>query len=262
MSDETKLGRELAELERTNPEVKAAAENYDRVRDSIVHRKCHDELRAASETVMRRDRDLAIANAALDRTRGELEAARADAKRENQLAHDVSAQWMERARKDREKYQADVSPRPLAASYYWRLTMTRNVLIAAVLALLAGCGEAQTADVSGEWAYDWQTRADGSGFPWDGHFHGMLSISQDGHDLVGTLGYPAEDPMVLFGDPTPWDWPVAGTVEGSDVLLTAPNPSQPWRFELSASGDRMEGKAWPVAVPEKVWPFIAQRGTK
>ena len=46
MSDETKLGRELAELERTSPAVKAAADNYDRVRDSIVHRQCQADLAA------------------------------------------------------------------------------------------------------------------------------------------------------------------------------------------------------------------------
>ncbi len=53
MSDDTKLGRELAELERTNPAVKAAAENYDRVRDSIVHVRCRHELAIYREALGR-----------------------------------------------------------------------------------------------------------------------------------------------------------------------------------------------------------------
>jgi DNA repair exonuclease SbcCD ATPase subunit len=88
MGDDTKLGRELAELERTDPAVKAAAENYERVRDSIIHRECRADLAAARQRI------------------GELEADEADDECEiRELNYKVIE--LERERDAARKYLAD-----------------------------------------------------------------------------------------------------------------------------------------------------------
>lgn len=140
---------------------------------------------------------------------------------------------------------------------------------ALLAALLVGCGDdlAPAVDVSGTWHYDWQVRDNGEPYPdWDGHFRGELVLQQNGADVMGTIGYPVEDPATLFGDPTlrdAWQWPVYGVLADDGLHLFAPPPNTSWddgwKWHLTVGATEMSGPSWAGAQLDEKWPFKATR---
>lgn len=105
-------------------------------------------------------------------------------------------------------------------------------------------------DVSGTWTYDWQVRDDPTE-AFDGHFHGLLTLAQDGTGVTGDLGYPDEDVATLYNDPTlrgKWVWPVYGSIDGDTLRLHAPAPNtawdDPWWFDLEISDSTLSGPSY------------------
>lgn len=136
------------------------------------------------------------------------------------------------------------------------------------LLLAVGCGEMdEPLSMGGSWVYDWQVRDNGEPFPgWDGHFRGQLDIAHDGEIVSGSLGYPDEDPAVLFGDARLrdlWRWNVYGVMDGATLALFAPAPTtawdDDWRFALTVTGNSMEGPSYAGTDPAPRWVFRANR---
>lgn len=140
---------------------------------------------------------------------------------------------------------------------------------ALLAALLVGCGDdlAPAVEVAGTWRYDWQVRETGGSYPgWDGHFRGELVLAQDGIDVMGTLGYPDEDPATMLSDPTlreAWTWMVYGTLVGGELHLFAPAPNTAWddgwKFHLTVGAAEMAGPSWAGAALVEHRPFRATR---
>jgi hypothetical protein len=125
---------------------------------------------------------------------------------------------------------------------------TVSLVAAAVISMIAaGCDDdaAPQFDVSGAWSYDWQVRDAGDPWPnWDGHFRGTMTLSQDGADVSGMLGYPDEDPLTLFTDERTrdaYEWPLYGVIDGGELHLWMPKDEQ-HVFRVVVTGAAMGGR--------------------